>query len=115
QSRHSLQEKRVINSGCSRHMTGNMSYLSEYEEIDGGYVAFGRDPKGVLIYLAILSDTTAFEEFFLAILSVLNPGLIKTALGTKFLFGYGLDILGELWYTTGVQNFHIYSKLYLTS
>nr|GEW44336.1 hypothetical protein [Tanacetum cinerariifolium] len=29
-----LQEKRVINSGCSRHMTGNMSYLSEYEEIN---------------------------------------------------------------------------------
>nr|GFC64109.1 hypothetical protein [Tanacetum cinerariifolium] len=23
-----------------------MSYLSEYEEIDGGYVAFGGDPKG---------------------------------------------------------------------
>ncbi|GKA99109.1 putative ribonuclease H-like domain-containing protein, partial [Tanacetum coccineum] len=41
-----LQEKGVINSGCSRHMTGNMSYLSDYEEIDGGYVAFGGDPKG---------------------------------------------------------------------
>nr|GEV21570.1 putative reverse transcriptase domain-containing protein [Tanacetum cinerariifolium] len=41
-----LQEKGVIDSGCSRHMTGNMSYLSEYEEIDGGYVAFGGDPKG---------------------------------------------------------------------
>nr|GEV56305.1 hypothetical protein [Tanacetum cinerariifolium] len=41
-----LQEKGVINSGCSRHMTENMSYLSEYEEIDGGYVAFGGDPKG---------------------------------------------------------------------
>nr|GEV94237.1 hypothetical protein [Tanacetum cinerariifolium] len=40
-----LQEKRVINSGFSRHMTRNMSYLSEYEEIDGGYVAFGGDPK----------------------------------------------------------------------
>nr|GEY92069.1 retrovirus-related Pol polyprotein from transposon TNT 1-94 [Tanacetum cinerariifolium] len=39
-------EKRVIDSGCSRHMTGNMSYLSGYEEIDGGYVAFGGDPKG---------------------------------------------------------------------
>nr|GEU56093.1 probable purple acid phosphatase 20 [Tanacetum cinerariifolium] len=26
-------------------MTGNMSYLSEYEEIDGGYVAFGGDLK----------------------------------------------------------------------
>nr|GFA18902.1 ribonuclease H-like domain-containing protein [Tanacetum cinerariifolium] len=41
-----LQEKGVIDSGCSRHMTGNMSYLSEYEEIDGGYVAFRGDPKG---------------------------------------------------------------------
>nr|GFC16716.1 ribonuclease H-like domain-containing protein [Tanacetum cinerariifolium] len=41
-----LQEKGIIDSGCSRHMTGNMYYLSEYEEIDGGYVAFGGDPKG---------------------------------------------------------------------
>ncbi|GKE39077.1 hypothetical protein Tco_1462482 [Tanacetum coccineum] len=36
-----LQEKRVIDSGCSRHMTGNKSYLSNYEEIYGGFVAFG--------------------------------------------------------------------------
>ncbi|GKD02908.1 hypothetical protein Tco_1177882, partial [Tanacetum coccineum] len=41
-----LQEKGVIDSGCSRHMTGNMSYLSDYEEIDGGFVVFGGDPKG---------------------------------------------------------------------
>ncbi|GJX84421.1 putative ribonuclease H-like domain-containing protein [Tanacetum coccineum] len=37
---------RVIDSGCSRHMTGNMSYLADFEEIDGGYVAFGGNPKG---------------------------------------------------------------------
>nr|GEZ01479.1 putative ribonuclease H-like domain-containing protein [Tanacetum cinerariifolium] len=43
-----LQEKRVIDSGCSRNMTGNMSYFSEYEEIDGGYVAF-RDSKCVVL------------------------------------------------------------------
>ncbi|GJT78562.1 putative ribonuclease H-like domain-containing protein [Tanacetum coccineum] len=41
-----LQEKVVIDSGCSRHMTGNKSYLSDYKEIDGGFVAFGGDPKG---------------------------------------------------------------------
>ncbi|GJV16609.1 putative ribonuclease H-like domain-containing protein [Tanacetum coccineum] len=41
-----LQEKGVINSGCSRHMTRNKSYLSDYEEIDGGFVAFGGNPKG---------------------------------------------------------------------
>ncbi|GKA94779.1 hypothetical protein Tco_0816817 [Tanacetum coccineum] len=29
-----LQDQRVIDSGCSRHMTGNMSYLTDYEEID---------------------------------------------------------------------------------
>ncbi|GJU81342.1 putative ribonuclease H-like domain-containing protein [Tanacetum coccineum] len=40
-----LQEKRVIDSGCSRHMIRNKSYLSDYEEIDGGFVAFGGDPN----------------------------------------------------------------------
>ncbi|GJX55132.1 putative ribonuclease H-like domain-containing protein [Tanacetum coccineum] len=44
-----LQEKGVIDSRCSRHMTGNKSYLLYYEEIDGEYVTFGRDPKGVKI------------------------------------------------------------------
>ncbi|GJY94385.1 hypothetical protein Tco_0510746 [Tanacetum coccineum] len=39
-------DHRVIDSGCSRHMTRNMSYLTDYEEIDGGYVAFGGNPKG---------------------------------------------------------------------
>ncbi|GKB49353.1 putative ribonuclease H-like domain-containing protein [Tanacetum coccineum] len=41
-----LQDKGMIDSGCSRHMTGNMSYLTDYEEIDGGYVAFGGNLKG---------------------------------------------------------------------
>ncbi|GJY21127.1 hypothetical protein Tco_0393693 [Tanacetum coccineum] len=39
-----LQDQGVIDSGCSRHMTENMSYLTNYEEIDRGYVALG-DPK----------------------------------------------------------------------
>ncbi|GJT97301.1 putative ribonuclease H-like domain-containing protein [Tanacetum coccineum] len=42
----SKSDQGVIDSGCSRHMTGNMSYLTDYEEIDGGYVAFGGNPKG---------------------------------------------------------------------
>nr|GEV27416.1 uncharacterized mitochondrial protein AtMg00810-like [Tanacetum cinerariifolium] len=41
-----LHDQGVIDSGCSRHMIGNMSYLTDYEEIDGGYVAFGGNPKG---------------------------------------------------------------------
>ncbi|GKD03646.1 hypothetical protein Tco_1178620 [Tanacetum coccineum] len=34
-----LKNKGVIDSGCSRHMKGNRSYLIDYEEIDGGFVA----------------------------------------------------------------------------
>ncbi|GJY28942.1 hypothetical protein Tco_0404709 [Tanacetum coccineum] len=40
-----LQDQGVIDSGCSRHMIGNMSYLTDYEEIDRGYVAFRGNPK----------------------------------------------------------------------
>nr|GEU60364.1 uncharacterized mitochondrial protein AtMg00810-like [Tanacetum cinerariifolium] len=43
---HALNDKGVIDSGCSRHMIGNMSYLSDFEAINGGYVAFGRNPTG---------------------------------------------------------------------
>ncbi|GJR69661.1 putative ribonuclease H-like domain-containing protein [Tanacetum coccineum] len=41
-----LKNKGVINSGCSRHMTGNRSYLTDYEEINGEFVAFGGNSKG---------------------------------------------------------------------
>nr|GFC69816.1 ribonuclease H-like domain-containing protein [Tanacetum cinerariifolium] len=41
-----LNDKGVIDSGCSRHMTGNMSYLSDFEELNEGYVSFGGNPKG---------------------------------------------------------------------
>ncbi|GJW69340.1 putative ribonuclease H-like domain-containing protein [Tanacetum coccineum] len=40
------KDQGVIDSGCSRHMTRNMSYHTDYEEIDRGYVAFGGNPKG---------------------------------------------------------------------
>nr|GFD26646.1 ribonuclease H-like domain-containing protein [Tanacetum cinerariifolium] len=40
-----LKDKGVIDSRCSRHMTGNMSYLSDFEELNGGYVAFGGNLK----------------------------------------------------------------------
>ncbi|GKA07918.1 putative ribonuclease H-like domain-containing protein [Tanacetum coccineum] len=40
------QDQGVIDSGCSRHIIGNMSYLTNYEEIDGGFAAFEGNPKG---------------------------------------------------------------------
>nr|GFA88045.1 putative ribonuclease H-like domain-containing protein [Tanacetum cinerariifolium] len=43
---HALKDKGVIDSGCSRHMIGNMSYLSNFKELNGGYVAFEGNLKG---------------------------------------------------------------------
>ncbi|GJS02824.1 hypothetical protein Tco_0319332 [Tanacetum coccineum] len=36
-----LQNKGIVDSGCSRHMTGNKVYLAEYQDFNGGPVAFG--------------------------------------------------------------------------
>nr|GEV91976.1 ribonuclease H-like domain-containing protein [Tanacetum cinerariifolium] len=41
-----LKDKGVIDSGCSRHMTVNIYFLLDFEEINGGYVAFRGNPKG---------------------------------------------------------------------
>ncbi|GJZ70763.1 hypothetical protein Tco_0634614 [Tanacetum coccineum] len=40
-----LQDHAMVDSGCSSHMTGNKTYLSDYEDFNGGFVAFGSDPK----------------------------------------------------------------------
>ncbi|GJR70064.1 ribonuclease H-like domain-containing protein [Tanacetum coccineum] len=36
-----LKHKGIVDSGCSRHMTGNKAYLAEYQDFNGGPVAFG--------------------------------------------------------------------------
>nr|GFA63027.1 putative ribonuclease H-like domain-containing protein [Tanacetum cinerariifolium] len=39
-------DKGVTDSGCSRHMTRNISFLLDFKEIDRGYVSFEGNPKG---------------------------------------------------------------------
>nr|GEX06973.1 hypothetical protein [Tanacetum cinerariifolium] len=43
---YALKDKGVIDSRCSQHMTRNVSYLSDFEELNGGYVSFRGNPKG---------------------------------------------------------------------
>ncbi|GJQ93534.1 hypothetical protein Tco_0004673 [Tanacetum coccineum] len=40
------EDQGYVDSGCLRHMTWNMSYLSAFKEFDGGYVTFGGGAKG---------------------------------------------------------------------
>ncbi|GKC54292.1 hypothetical protein Tco_1077037 [Tanacetum coccineum] len=46
----------VVDSRCSSHITSNKAYLSDYEDFNGGFVAFGSDPKEGEIL------RTSFEE-----------------------------------------------------
>ncbi|GJW51791.1 putative ribonuclease H-like domain-containing protein [Tanacetum coccineum] len=41
-----LKNKEIFDSRCSRHMTGNKDFLTDYQDIDGGFVAFGGSARG---------------------------------------------------------------------
>ncbi|GKB51844.1 hypothetical protein Tco_0902597 [Tanacetum coccineum] len=53
-----------IDSGCSRHMTGNIAYLSDFKEFDGGYVTFGGGAHGGRISGkgTLKTDSLDFED-----------------------------------------------------
>ncbi|GJY98120.1 retrovirus-related pol polyprotein from transposon TNT 1-94, partial [Tanacetum coccineum] len=42
-----VQDQGIFDSRCSRHMTGNKSYLTDYQDIDGGFVALQESTIGV--------------------------------------------------------------------
>ncbi|GJT58771.1 hypothetical protein Tco_1002304 [Tanacetum coccineum] len=65
-----LKNKGVIDSGCSTHMIGNRSYLTDYEEINRGFVAFrGNSKEGKItgkvslpgLLVALVDDTSAIK------------------------------------------------------
>ncbi|GJT85669.1 putative ribonuclease H-like domain-containing protein [Tanacetum coccineum] len=41
-----MNDKGFVDSGCSRHMTGNIAYLLDFKEFDRGYVTFGGGAYG---------------------------------------------------------------------
>ncbi|GJY37190.1 putative ribonuclease H-like domain-containing protein [Tanacetum coccineum] len=102
------QDQGVIDSGCSRHMTGNMSYLTDYEEIYGGYVAFGGNPKGrkitgtCTIKMAEVVNTACYVQNRVLIVKPHNKTPYELLHGRKptlsFMrpFGYLVTILNTL-------------------
>ncbi|GJZ30538.1 putative ribonuclease H-like domain-containing protein [Tanacetum coccineum] len=59
-------DKRFVDSGCSRHMTGNIAYLSDFKQFDGGYVAFGGCAYGGKITGkgTLKTDNLDFEDVY---------------------------------------------------
>ncbi|GKE57616.1 hypothetical protein Tco_1496801 [Tanacetum coccineum] len=61
-----LNDKGFIDSGCSRHMTGNITHLSDFKDFDGGYVTFGGGAYGGRITSkgTIKTDNLDFDDVY---------------------------------------------------
>nr|GFB72692.1 retrovirus-related Pol polyprotein from transposon TNT 1-94 [Tanacetum cinerariifolium] len=73
-------DKGVIDSGCSWHMTWNMSYLSDFQELNGGYFAFGGNLKGGKISGKGKIKT---EDYLLKFLQMILPVLLVRRANNK--------------------------------
>ncbi|GKD03491.1 hypothetical protein Tco_1178465, partial [Tanacetum coccineum] len=56
----------MFDSGCSRHMIGNKALLTDYQDINGGFVAFGGSTRGGKITSIgkIRTNKIDFEDVF---------------------------------------------------
>ncbi|GJX40966.1 putative ribonuclease H-like domain-containing protein [Tanacetum coccineum] len=59
-----IDDKGYWDSGCSRHMIGNISYLSEYEPYNGGYVSFGHGGGMITRKCTIKTGKLEFENVY---------------------------------------------------
>nr|GEZ69708.1 hypothetical protein [Tanacetum cinerariifolium] len=57
-------DKGYWDNGCSRHMTCNISYLSDYEPFDGGYMSFGQRGCKITGKGTIKTDKLEFENVY---------------------------------------------------
>nr|GEV88725.1 hypothetical protein [Tanacetum cinerariifolium] len=89
----SLKDQGYFDSRCSRHMTGNISYLTNFKEHDGRYVAFGRGAKcgkitGKGTIRTATKDETSkiLKSFIIKIENLVDKKLkiIRCANGTEF-------------------------------
>nr|GEX33235.1 hypothetical protein [Tanacetum cinerariifolium] len=59
-----IDDKGYSDNGCSRHMTGNISYFSDYEPFDGGYVSFSQGGCKITGKGTIKTDKPEFENVY---------------------------------------------------
>ncbi|GJV38780.1 putative ribonuclease H-like domain-containing protein [Tanacetum coccineum] len=59
-----LKGKGIVDSGCSRHMTGNKAYLVKYQEFKGGSIAFGGSKGKITRKGKIRTGKLDFEDVY---------------------------------------------------
>nr|GEY59666.1 hypothetical protein [Tanacetum cinerariifolium] len=73
-SQNHINDKGYWDSSCSWHMTGNISYLSEYEPCDGGYVSFGQGGCKITGKGTIKTEIENLKELRVKIIKCDNRG-----------------------------------------
>ncbi|GJX49258.1 ribonuclease H-like domain-containing protein [Tanacetum coccineum] len=75
ESNSQLNDKGFVDSGCSRHMSGNIAHLSDFKDFDGGYVTFGGRANGGRITgkCTIKTDKLDFEDVYFVKELKFNP------------------------------------------
>nr|GEV07913.1 hypothetical protein [Tanacetum cinerariifolium] len=63
-SQNHIDDEGYWDSGCSRHMTCNISYLSDYEPFDGGYVSFSQGGGKITGKGTIKTGKLEFENVY---------------------------------------------------
>ncbi|GKE49674.1 ribonuclease H-like domain-containing protein [Tanacetum coccineum] len=87
----------------SRNITGNISYLTNFEEIDGGYVAFGGNPKGGKITSRVPRKNNMYS---VDLKNIVPKG------GLTYLFAKSTSDESKLWHRRlGHINFKTMNKL----
>nr|GEV83113.1 putative ribonuclease H-like domain-containing protein [Tanacetum cinerariifolium] len=59
-----LKDKGVVDSGCSRHITGNKAHLTNYQEFKGSSVAFGGSNERITGKGKIKAGKLDFEDVY---------------------------------------------------
>ncbi|GJV16522.1 putative ribonuclease H-like domain-containing protein [Tanacetum coccineum] len=98
-----LQDQGVIDSGCSRHMTRNMSYLTDYEEIDGGYANWVVADEGFFVGYSL--NSKAFRVFNSRTRIVEENLHIRFSESTPNVVGSGPDWLFDIDALTRIMNY----------
>ncbi|GJZ73805.1 ribonuclease H-like domain-containing protein [Tanacetum coccineum] len=107
---YTLQDQGIFDNGCPRYMTGNKSFLTDYQEIDGGFVAFGGSSKGdfkLLVESQILLKVPKQNNMYIFYLKNVVP-----LGGLTCLFAKAIIDESNLWHMRlGHINFKTMNKL----
>nr|GEX50955.1 hypothetical protein [Tanacetum cinerariifolium] len=95
-SHNNIDDKGYWESGCYRHMTGNISYLSDYEPFDGGYVSFGQGGCKITGKGTIKTGKLEFENVYF-VKDLKEPKGPKSENGGEFKNKKMTDFCSQKW------------------